>query len=115
MDTGADRTVLMPADATRSGLDFAKLDGGEDVGGVGGTISMFTQPALIALSEPGVGIHVFQVNLMIAPAAPDLERTPSLLGRDVIDRCRMLYNPGAGELALDVVKADLTLPVPPGP
>jgi len=93
----------------------ATLESGEDIGGVSGTVSMFVEPCIMAFAEPGVGIHVYQLRLLIAPASPDLERTPSLLGRDVLDRWMMMYNPPAGELAFEVRGSDLLLPVSPDP
>jgi translation initiation factor 2B subunit (eIF-2B alpha/beta/delta family) len=41
VDTGADRTVIMPADAVTLGIDYSALTGNEAVGGIGGTLNMF--------------------------------------------------------------------------
>jgi predicted aspartyl protease len=115
VDTGADQCVLMPADGVRSGIDYTKLTGDEAIGGAGGTTKMFVEPAFAVFWEPGVGLRLYRISMLIAPISPDLAQTPSLLGRSVLDRWKMTYDPSAKSLVFDVVSADQTIPVPSAP
>lgn len=112
VDTGADECVLMPADAIRSGVDYATLVGSMEVGGVGGTTRMFVEDAVAVFEEPSVGLHAYRIKVLIAPPSPDLEKTSSLLGRSVLGRWRMLFDPTGKSLTFEVVSADLTIPLP---
>lgn len=110
VDTGADECVLMPADAIRSGMEYSRLGGEQEIIGASGTSKMFVEDAIAVFAEPGVGLHCYTIDVLVAPAARDLERIPSLLGRSVLDRWRMVYNPSHKLLVFDVVTTDLTLP-----
>src|SRR5437773_4892677 len=105
VDTGADFPVLMPDDGARSNLDYSKLTGTEDVGGAGGQTKMFPEQGFVVFAEPGVGIHLYNVKILIAPPAPDLQGVPSLLGRSVLNRWHMTYHPPK-LLSFEVVSAD---------
>jgi hypothetical protein len=111
VDAGADQCVLMPADGIRSGVDYVQLNSDQEIGGVGGTAHMFVEPGLVVFQEPGEGIHAYQVPILVAPPAPDLEKTPSLLGRAVLDRWCMVYDPASATLTFDVHSADATMPI----
>ena len=50
VDTGADRTMLMPDDGRASGLNYSQLTGNETIGGVGGPLSCFEEDAIVVLS-----------------------------------------------------------------
>ncbi|MDE2695873.1 MAG: hypothetical protein OXH97_05080 [Chloroflexota bacterium] len=45
----------------------------------------------------------------IAPVQPDTLDLPSLLGREILDRWRMVYDPEIGVLEFDVRSADLSI------
>ena len=49
----------------------------------------------------------------ICSPAPDIMNIPSLLGRDILDRWRMTYNPSKRYLAFKVLSADYTVPIAP--
>ena len=94
VDTGADRTVLMPADALTMGVDYAKLQGQEEVGGASGTTHMFAEDTILLFFDADTQtFYLYALQILVAPATPDLESTPSLLGRDVLDRWDMHYRP----------------------
>jgi hypothetical protein len=111
IDTGADTSALMPADALRIGLDYSTLTGQRDAVGIGGVSRSFTERALIVFEDSGKALYIYQVEIVIPEAAPELFRLPSLLGRDIVNRWSMSYNPSRGRLGIRVVSADFTLPV----
>jgi hypothetical protein len=111
VDTGADKSMLMPGDGLRSTLDYGKLTGNEWVGGISGAMSVFTEQAAIVFTEPGKKLYMYMLNIHIAPASPETMDCSSLLGRDILDNWEMLYRPTTGQLLFDVKMADMTLPI----
>ena len=114
VDTGADHSLLMPMDGQRMKLDYNTLNAGVESRGVGGISRNFSEQAILAFSEPGRFIHVYVITLQIAPPSPDIIDIPSLLGRDVLDRWIMTYNPKGKRLTFKVLSADHTIPIPKG-
>jgi hypothetical protein len=113
IDTGADTSVLMPADAQRIGVDYSTLTGEREAVGIGGVSRSHTEPVLLAFSDPGRSLYIYQVEIVIPEAGPEMLRLPSLLGRDILNRRSISYNPSRGRLTIRVVSADFTLPVAP--
>ena len=107
LDTGAESTVLMPADAQTLGVDYDVLGNPAASVGIGGTVDVFQEPARLAFAENGGFMYGYEVNLLIYPG-PDSESMtfPSLLGRNVIDRWRVIYDRSTSELAARVVSFD---------
>ena len=112
MDTGADRTVVMQADARRIGLNYSSLTGESESLGLGGICSTFTEPALVVFSEPGKTLYAYDIQLVIPAPTPDTQSLPSLLGRDILNRWSIAYNPSRDRLSIRVVSADVTVPIP---
>ncbi len=113
VDTGADVSALMPADALKIGLDYQALVNPAVVGGIGGEADCFKEAALLAFDEPNRSlIHYYSITIMIPEFLPALMKTPSILGRDVLDRWRMSYDPGKSGLKFTVRSADLTRKTP---
>ena len=113
VDTGADRSLLLPNDGMRIGIDYTKLTGDAESIGVGGVCHNFVEPALIVFSEPRRFLYVYSIDLVIAPPAPDIMDPPSLLGRDILNQWRMIYDPTKNRLTFHVVSADVVLPLSP--
>jgi hypothetical protein len=111
VDTGADKTLLMPLNSLTLGVDFSKLTGEEPSVGIGGASHNFTKPALLLFVEHRKFLHLYRIDLLIAPPSPEIMDVPSLLGRDVIDRWRMVYNPSRKWLSFTVLSADATIPL----
>jgi hypothetical protein len=111
IDTGADTSALMPADAQRIGIDYSTLSGDRDSVGVGGISRSYTERALIDFEDACKSLYIYQLEIVIPAPAPEMFRLPSLLGRDILNRWSMSYNPSRGRLAIRVVSADFTLPV----
>ena len=113
VDTGADQSLLLPGDGERMGVDYTKLTGKAQSMGLGGICYNFMEPALFVFSEPKRFLYVYIMLLAIAPASPKMMAIPSLLGRDILDRWRMVYHPAKKRLIFHVVSADVTVPIPP--
>lgn len=109
VDTGADRTVLMPLDGQRIGVDYSTLTGGVSTVGVGGYAQMFEESGAAVFLEGSTTLHLYFIKVSIASYTPEIADVPSLLGRDVLDRWRMHYNPSTGSLTFKVNSADRTL------
>lgn len=54
-------------------------------------------------------VYVYALDIEIAPPSPDALALPSLLGRDILDRWRMVYGPSYGILEFEVRTAHLTI------
>lgn len=94
VDTGADATVLSRSDAESIGVELDGLDDPDEVGGIGGTMKMYSVPAAVCLSD-GSNERSFDVPIGIPEKIEDAAghaEMPSLLGRDVINRSVMIYD-----------------------
>jgi hypothetical protein len=112
VDTGADSSLIAPADGYEMGLDYALFGTITESIGAGGIAQSYTEMASIAFTDPGKEIYVYHVSaLEFAVPRRDIEEMPSLLGREVLDRWRMVYDPTKPELSFIVRSADLILPV----
>ncbi|HEY7065810.1 MAG TPA: hypothetical protein VII06_30320 [Chloroflexota bacterium] len=103
----------MPGDAIRLGIDYAQLTGDAESIGIGGISHNITEQAILAFVEPRRNLHIYLLELAIAPAAPELLDVPSLLGRDILHRWRMVYDYSKRRLAFHVILADHTVPLTP--
>jgi len=93
VDTGADGSVLHPADGVLMGIEYSRLTNEESSLGIGGVSKSFAEPAVLAFSEPRRFIYVYNIQLSISPPRPEIMELPSLLGRDVLDRWQTTYAP----------------------
>lgn len=113
VDTGADGSVLMPADAMKMGVDFNQLGDSETVGGFTGNSVCYKEPALLAFFEQNRSlIRFYSIKAIIPSANPEIMHTPTILGRDVLDRWHMSYDPSKDSLSFTVRSADHTEHVP---
>lgn len=111
LDTGADNTFIQPAGARILGISTHDLSPSGTSRGIGGTLSYATVPAFIAFQERPqlwrkTRLVYFQTELAIAMPDRGNRNLPSLLGRAVIDRCRLLYDKTRGKLQLTPHQAD---------
>ena len=112
VDTGADQTILMPADGLNLRLDYAKLTRVQKpVQGIGGEIECYEENAIVAFNDPGNAWYLYKIKLLIPKPNKKLLDVPSLLGRDLLDNWRMCYAQRADDLSFQVERADCTIPV----
>jgi hypothetical protein len=111
IDTGSDCTVPMQLDAARLKIDYSRLSKRVESTGIGGLSNDFVVPAALLFSDPGVKIYGYSVDLRIAEPKPELRTTPSLLGRDVINHWRIVYDPTAKVLTGEVLASDKEFPI----
>lgn len=111
-DTGADSSVLMPADAITLGVDYDLLSDPSESFGIGGSAQTFEEYARLAFADAnGDRLYSYDIPILIHEPAMDAMRIPSLLGRDVIDRWRVTYDKSVAELTAEVVSSDAEFPV----
>ena len=65
---------------------------------------------MLAFDEPNRNlIRFYYVNMMIPHVSASLMKTPSIVGRDILDRWRINYDPGRKSLKFTVRSADHTV------
>lgn len=111
MDTGADCSMVMPSDAKRLAIPFKMLEGDRECSGIGGTIHSFAERAILVFTDPQVMLYGYDLEIDIMPDDPGMEEVTSLLGRDVIDRWRITYDPQRPLLRAKPRSADITIPL----
>ena len=105
MDTSSDLSLLSPTDATRlgcpqEGVAMSKVIGWE------GRMEIGLEQALMAFDD--ISFKFYGINLGIVATEPVRHaRMPSILGRDVISRWRIVMEPHEGVLDIDPKHADL--------
>ena len=116
VDTGADRTILSPADALRLlldlGVDYAALDEGHPSTGVGGRARTRVVDITFSIEEFSTPL---QLIILEPPATGRIPPIPSLLGRDIISRFGLFVDQRTQQVLLleeDEVDA-LNLPYSP--
>jgi len=111
VDTGSDVTCLHPIDGTRLNIDYGQLSGDAESIGTSGLSHDFTESAVVVFSEPKRFLYAYNITLRIAPVDPEIMTLPSILGRDILDQWRMIYNPQKSRLVFKVILADITVPL----
>ena len=119
VDTGADRTSLHAGDIDKMRVDLRSLSE-ETVGvaGVGGQAAYAQEAAYLFVEDKEAGgSYRFAVWVSIA-CSDGYETTkglPSLLGRDILNRCRCVIDAEAGQVSIAPHTADEStrfLPLP---
>lgn len=108
IDTGADATCLHPPDAIRAGIPFERLRHRTGFGGIGGSSPYFREQALLLFDDNAL-TRIYRLDLLIAEPNEFNKTLPSLLGRDVINRWWMDYDPANDRLECTVRSADHTV------
>jgi hypothetical protein len=117
IDTGADCTVLMPADATRLKIDFDELErhGSKRKSfGVGGEVEDYLVPAALVVSDNGMA-HAYKIALRVAKPIPETDELPSLLGRDILRYWRLTCDMPNKRLSIDIIMSDEEFSLTPTP
>jgi hypothetical protein len=111
VDTGADRSLLMPGDGERIGLDYTKFTRETESVGVGGISRDYLESAWLVFADPGRSLYAYALDLEISPPSSEITDLPSLLGRDVLHRWRMSYKFARKRLVFEVLSADVVIPI----
>ena len=112
VDTGADTSLLAPADGRAVGVDHQRLGKVVTSLGTGGLAESQTVRASLVFTDPGRAHYIYHLDpLDVAVPHPDIDEMPSLLGREVLDRWRMTYDPTKPELSFRVRSADRVVPI----
>ena len=109
-DTGADTSLLMPLDAQRIGIDYRNLTDKEQSLGIGGVSENFVESAYLAFAGADE-IYGYEIQLRICKPSREIISIPSLLGRDVIDQWRVIYDKSGSRLEAEVISSDAFLPL----
>jgi hypothetical protein len=98
LDTGADATFLTYRDFWALGLDLARVEVRDDVGGVGGYGIPYTtfETELRLVSPEGARVFAGSVNIFLDPHATEAP----LLGRDVMDHFACIFDRSRDEVLL---------------
>ena len=114
IDTGAERSVLVPVDARRMGLDRAGLTRPSNSLGIGGNAKGHDEFAIIVLGDDERGrLYEFRVEVFIPEDTADMrEIDGSVLGRDILNHAELLYSRAA--VTLDVKSWEREWEVTPG-
>ena len=105
VDTGAHQTCLHPHAGRHIQIPFDELRAPHSAIGIGGSQPYYQEPAAVILTDSD-GECRFHITLSIArPQLPNssdpdpiINRIPSLLGRDVLNRLRIDYDYPAARL-----------------
>lgn len=112
VDTGADSSYLHPGDGAALSVPFDLLQGRSTSQGIGGVASYFPEPVvLVFYDEATAQYHGCRIDINIAKPGDVSDQIPSLLGRDVIRRWQMDYDPTYRRLAFTVRNADFSIDV----
>src|SRR5437016_5956007 len=91
VDTGADGTVLMPADSRKLGIDFRNLRNQTITEGIGGAAKGFNESAILSFTDRRY-VYSYLVKIEIAAPTTRNYRFPSLLGRDLLGKWRIVID-----------------------
>jgi len=112
VDTGADCTMVGPADLARLAVPLGALPPFSiSCGGVGGSCGSCVLRGAIAFADAR-NLYVYSLPVSIADPAHVPEQMPTLLGRDILHQWGMRYHFGLGLLEFDVHGAKI-VPLPP--
>ena len=99
VDTGAASTTLAPGDGIRMDIDYAQLMlGDKPARGIGGSVRMFHESEVVVFQDTRGGLVSYDIVLGILDPTDESLALPSLLGRDLLERWRMVFHPAKGIL-----------------
>ena len=108
LDTGADITCLHTRDSRRAHVPFSTLRSRTYTRGIGGASRYFRETAITSFSD-GSQTRYYVVELHIAEPNESNENLPSLLGRNIINKWYMQYDPANDRLEFTARHADHTI------
>ena len=112
VDTGSDTTTLMPRDGNKISIDYSILNKSGQSMSISGAVDSYKERAILAFTDQDPIIHGYDIDLTIIspdPERPGINRLPSLLGRNILNRWTMHYAPTTDNLTFEVETADVTI------
>jgi hypothetical protein len=106
VDTGADGTILMPADSLRLAIDFRALRRPMISEGIGGPARGFNEQMILSFSDRKF-IYSYLLDIEVAAPTKRNHRFPSLLGRDILDQWRIVLERLVGKIVFTPRQWDL--------
>ena len=112
VDTGADSTLVGPADASDLGIDIRSLPRGATSRGVGGASETVSAEATLTFEDRSFPLTLRVLAPQTISQRRILHSIPSLLGRDVLSEFALFFEERTGRvLLLEPSEADaLSLP-----
>lgn len=110
VDTGADRSMVGPADAMRMGVRYDLLENSSLITGIGGVKTVYLEHAILGFAGSS-HLHLYELPVGLTEHDSDLEGVPSLLGRDILDRWKIVYCRPDNILSFEVRTADSSVPI----
>lgn len=99
VDTGADSIIIHPSDGLKLGLPFGELHGEIVSVGIGGDHPYFVEDGVI-LFKDDARLREYRSEILIGKPSNNLNRLPSLLGRSLLNRWRVVYDPIGDRLTM---------------
>jgi len=106
VDTGASGTVLMPADTKKLSVDFGTLRNPTVSHGIGGFSKGFNEQVVLGFTDRR-HVYGYEIEIEVASPAGENELLPSLLGRDILDRWRLVIDHSNGHITFTPRSWDL--------
>lgn len=106
VDTGASRTTLLDKDAIYLGINYGRLRKSEqDMSGIGGSVETYViEDSVILFGEYSVKTPVFVLKHSLEEMSREerikILRFPSILGRDIIKKFRLIFDEETDEILL---------------
>ena len=108
LDTGSESTCIHPADSLKLDIPFDRLIALTMSYGIGGSSPYNTELAVLSFVDDVV-MQSYRISVDIAEPTTANAFFPSLLGRDVLNRWCMEYDPAHSKLEFTVRSADQTV------
>jgi hypothetical protein len=106
VDTGADGTMLMPADSKKLGVNFRTLRNPTTSEGIGGAAKGFNETVVLSFSDRRY-IYSYLLMIELSASTRHNHRFPSLLGRDILDKWRFIMDSTQRKIAFTPRSWDL--------
>ena len=106
IDTGATKTTILDKDAISLGISYSKLTKSKQpLLGVGGTVEthIAKDAELYFRTEDGSEHKEELSELLVVrhgDPAPNIMRIPSVLGRDILNKYRLIFDRGRGQVEI---------------
>jgi hypothetical protein len=106
IDTGADRTVIMPPVWIRFSVPLNRLEKSVQLNGIGGLADAYVEKAILTFSEVGFGLRSYELDITIYKPSANTPPCASLLGRDILKNWALTFDPTNNNISAKVLRAD---------